>query len=248
VRRFGDALVGSTQRVLVEGGSRKDANELIGRTACNTAVVNFEGDARLVGQMADPAHHPLAGVHAALAKWSRANRPWLLLPPRSPRPLMAKRPVRPGSFQQLLLFCLPADHRAAGGRGAALGAAVRRARHAKPRRRRARAAPVGRPRSRWSERSAAMERAGRQSLVLNDAVAGGRRFDEAARESHQCWSGWNANGLPAAGIDMWRGQLGVIEGLLSAAPTAPWRAKARWLCSSASSTHSTPTSRSRRSS
>ncbi|MCY1377814.1 tRNA-2-methylthio-N(6)-dimethylallyladenosine synthase [compost metagenome] len=52
VRRFGDALVGSTQRVLVEGASRKDANELMGRTACNR-VVNFEGDARLVGQMAD---------------------------------------------------------------------------------------------------------------------------------------------------------------------------------------------------
>ncbi|MDZ4358853.1 MAG: tRNA (N6-isopentenyl adenosine(37)-C2)-methylthiotransferase MiaB, partial [Variovorax sp.] len=43
VRRFGDALVGSTQRVLVEGASRKDANELMGRTACNR-VVNFEGD------------------------------------------------------------------------------------------------------------------------------------------------------------------------------------------------------------
>ncbi|MEJ1170531.1 tRNA (N6-isopentenyl adenosine(37)-C2)-methylthiotransferase MiaB [Variovorax sp. CCNWLW235] len=52
VRRFGDALVGTTQRVLVEGASRKDANELMGRTECNR-VVNFEGDARLVGQMAD---------------------------------------------------------------------------------------------------------------------------------------------------------------------------------------------------
>jgi len=52
VKRFGQALVGTTQRVLVEGASRKDANELMGRTACNR-VVNFEGDARLVGQMAD---------------------------------------------------------------------------------------------------------------------------------------------------------------------------------------------------
>jgi tRNA-2-methylthio-N6-dimethylallyladenosine synthase len=56
VRRFGDALVGSTQRVLVEGASRKDANELMGRTACNR-VVNFEAPApvagRLVGQMVD---------------------------------------------------------------------------------------------------------------------------------------------------------------------------------------------------
>ena len=52
VKRFGNALVGSTQRVLVEGASRKDANELMGRTDCNR-VVNFEGDARLVGQMVD---------------------------------------------------------------------------------------------------------------------------------------------------------------------------------------------------
>jgi tRNA-2-methylthio-N6-dimethylallyladenosine synthase len=56
VRRFGDALVGSTQRVLVEGASRKDANELMGRTACNR-VVNFEAPpqvaGRLVGQMVD---------------------------------------------------------------------------------------------------------------------------------------------------------------------------------------------------
>jgi tRNA-2-methylthio-N6-dimethylallyladenosine synthase len=56
VRRFGDALVGTTQRVLVEGASRKEANELMGRTACNR-VVNFEGPShlsgRLVGQMAD---------------------------------------------------------------------------------------------------------------------------------------------------------------------------------------------------
>ncbi len=56
VRRFGDALVGTTQRVLVEGASRKDAAELMGRTACNR-VVNFEAPSplagRLVGQMVD---------------------------------------------------------------------------------------------------------------------------------------------------------------------------------------------------
>ncbi|HUD32574.1 MAG TPA: tRNA (N6-isopentenyl adenosine(37)-C2)-methylthiotransferase MiaB [Variovorax sp.] len=52
VKRFGQALVGSTQRVLVEGASRKDANELMGRTDCNR-VVNFAGDARLVGRMVD---------------------------------------------------------------------------------------------------------------------------------------------------------------------------------------------------
>jgi tRNA-2-methylthio-N6-dimethylallyladenosine synthase len=45
-------MVGSVQRVLVEGPSRKDANELTGRTE-NMRKVNFAGDPRLVGQFAD---------------------------------------------------------------------------------------------------------------------------------------------------------------------------------------------------
>jgi len=52
VKRFGQSRVGTLQRVLVEGRSRKDAHELMGRTECNR-VVNFEGDARLVGQLVD---------------------------------------------------------------------------------------------------------------------------------------------------------------------------------------------------
>jgi tRNA-2-methylthio-N6-dimethylallyladenosine synthase len=40
------------QRILVEGPSRKDAAELMGRTECNR-IVNFAGPARLVGQMLD---------------------------------------------------------------------------------------------------------------------------------------------------------------------------------------------------
>ena len=44
--------VGTVQRILVEGPSRKDPNELMGRTACNR-IVNFAGPARLVGQMID---------------------------------------------------------------------------------------------------------------------------------------------------------------------------------------------------
>jgi tRNA-2-methylthio-N6-dimethylallyladenosine synthase len=46
------AMVGSVQRVLVEGPSRKDANELTGRTE-NMRKVNFAGDPRMVGQFAD---------------------------------------------------------------------------------------------------------------------------------------------------------------------------------------------------
>ena len=56
VRRISDGLQGSVQRVLVEGASRKDASELMGRTDCNR-VVNFAGPAdasgRLTGQMID---------------------------------------------------------------------------------------------------------------------------------------------------------------------------------------------------
>jgi tRNA-2-methylthio-N6-dimethylallyladenosine synthase len=40
------------QRILVEGPSRKDATELMGRTECNR-IVNFRGHARLIGKMAD---------------------------------------------------------------------------------------------------------------------------------------------------------------------------------------------------
>jgi tRNA-2-methylthio-N6-dimethylallyladenosine synthase len=52
VRRISESRVGTVQRILVEGPSRKDASELMGRTECNR-VVNFPGPARLVGQMVD---------------------------------------------------------------------------------------------------------------------------------------------------------------------------------------------------
>jgi len=45
-------MVGTTQRVIVEGPSRKDPNELMGRTE-NNRIVNFPAPARLVGQVAD---------------------------------------------------------------------------------------------------------------------------------------------------------------------------------------------------
>jgi tRNA-2-methylthio-N6-dimethylallyladenosine synthase len=53
VRRISESRVGTVQAILVEGPSRKDPNELMGRTACNR-IVNFAaggGGARLVGQM-----------------------------------------------------------------------------------------------------------------------------------------------------------------------------------------------------
>ena len=52
VRRISASLLGTVQRVLVEGMARKDTSELFGRTECNRGVV-FKGAARLVGQMVD---------------------------------------------------------------------------------------------------------------------------------------------------------------------------------------------------
>ncbi|MGD8345753.1 MAG: tRNA (N6-isopentenyl adenosine(37)-C2)-methylthiotransferase MiaB [Lysobacterales bacterium] len=50
--RFSRAMVGTTQRVLVEGTSKKDEKQLSGRTE-NNRVVNFDGHPRLIGQFAD---------------------------------------------------------------------------------------------------------------------------------------------------------------------------------------------------
>jgi len=51
-RRISERRVGTTQRVLIEGSSKKDASELTGRTECNR-IVNLAGPKRLVGQMVD---------------------------------------------------------------------------------------------------------------------------------------------------------------------------------------------------
>ena len=46
------SMVGSTQRILVTGPSRKNPNELTGKTE-NMRQVNFEGPARLIGEFVD---------------------------------------------------------------------------------------------------------------------------------------------------------------------------------------------------
>ena len=55
VRAISASRVGTVQRILVEGPSRKNPEELMGRTACNR-IVNFAagpGRDRLLGQMID---------------------------------------------------------------------------------------------------------------------------------------------------------------------------------------------------
>jgi tRNA-2-methylthio-N6-dimethylallyladenosine synthase len=51
-RAISNSRVGTRQRILVEGPSRKDAAELMGRTECNR-IVNFMGPAQWVGEMLD---------------------------------------------------------------------------------------------------------------------------------------------------------------------------------------------------
>jgi tRNA-2-methylthio-N6-dimethylallyladenosine synthase len=54
-RRYSDAMIGTVQRILVEGPSKKNPDELQGRSE-NNRVVNFEGGpnaGRLIGQLID---------------------------------------------------------------------------------------------------------------------------------------------------------------------------------------------------
>jgi len=126
---------------------------------------------------------------------------------------MAKRPSKRGSFQQLLLFAFLLIT------ALLVGVALRSvfqydALMTQSRDAAARALRLSGAAQSLAERSAAMERAGRQSLVLNDAVLR-RRFDDAAREAHQVLERLERNGLAPASIELWRTQLGVIEGLMS---------------------------------
>ncbi|MDX1837143.1 tRNA (N6-isopentenyl adenosine(37)-C2)-methylthiotransferase MiaB [Legionella taurinensis] len=47
--QYSQSMVGSTQRILVTGQSKKNAHQLAGRTECNR-VVNFDGPGTLIGQ------------------------------------------------------------------------------------------------------------------------------------------------------------------------------------------------------
>jgi tRNA-2-methylthio-N6-dimethylallyladenosine synthase len=50
--KISKAMVGTTQRILVTGPSKKNPNELTGKTE-NMRQVNFAGDASLIGQFVD---------------------------------------------------------------------------------------------------------------------------------------------------------------------------------------------------
>lgn len=50
--QYSQSMVGSTQRLLVTGVSKKDSQQLAGRTECNR-VVNFDGPQELIGQFVE---------------------------------------------------------------------------------------------------------------------------------------------------------------------------------------------------
>ncbi len=126
---------------------------------------------------------------------------------------MAARPSARGSFQQLLLFAFLLIT------ALLVGVALRSlfqydALMLESRNAAGRALKLSGNAQSLAERSAAMERAARQSLVLNDQVLR-RRFNDAARDANEVIGKLVDNGLPPGSIDAWRAQLGVIEGLMN---------------------------------
>ena len=62
------SMVGRVERILIEGTSRKNPQELAGRTS-NNRVVNFSGSNRLIGRIVDMR------ITAALAHTLRGEVP-----------------------------------------------------------------------------------------------------------------------------------------------------------------------------
>jgi tRNA-2-methylthio-N6-dimethylallyladenosine synthase len=70
LKQISASRLGTVQRILVEGPSKRDAEELMGRTECNR-VVNFKAPKRLIGQIVDVTitealHYSLRGEVATV--------------------------------------------------------------------------------------------------------------------------------------------------------------------------------------
>jgi tRNA-2-methylthio-N6-dimethylallyladenosine synthase len=65
-KAISERMVGSVERILVEGASRRNPQELAGRTS-NNRVVNFSGSSRLIGKLMD------VSITAALAHTLRGD-------------------------------------------------------------------------------------------------------------------------------------------------------------------------------
>ena len=129
---------------------------------------------------------------------------------------MAKLPSARGSFQQLLLFAFLLIT------ALLVGVAVRSVFQydllmTQSRDAAARAVTLSGAAQSLAERSAAMERAGRQSLVLNDAVLR-RRFTDAEHDANNALDKLVQNDLGVPAADAWRQQLNVINDLMNGSP------------------------------
>lgn len=84
-------MLNTEQRILVEGPSKKDPEELTGRTE-NNRVVNFKGDASMVGQFVDVV---VTSVFSNSLRGNviRRESEMGLRVAVSPQSIMAKQPV-----------------------------------------------------------------------------------------------------------------------------------------------------------
>ncbi|MFB0975227.1 MAG: TRAM domain-containing protein, partial [Tolumonas sp.] len=88
--QYSRQMHGTIQRILVEGPSRQDVMELRGRTE-NNRVVNFPGDARLIGQFVD-VEITEALPHSLRGKIIRTEAEMDLRHDVSPAEILSRRP------------------------------------------------------------------------------------------------------------------------------------------------------------
>ncbi len=74
-REVSEAMVGTVQRILVEGPAKRGSGDLAGRTE-NNRVVNFPGNERLIGTFVD-VHITEAKAHSLRGEFVEINDPWL---------------------------------------------------------------------------------------------------------------------------------------------------------------------------
>jgi tRNA-2-methylthio-N6-dimethylallyladenosine synthase len=75
-RAFAEAMVGNTERILVEGPAKRGEGELAGRTDSNR-VVNFPGHQRLIGAFVD-VRITEAKAHSLRGEFIDVNDPTLM--------------------------------------------------------------------------------------------------------------------------------------------------------------------------
>ena len=93
-RGIGQSRVGTVQRILVEGASRKstaESPELMGRTECNR-IVNFAGPAELVGQLID-VDITQAYPHSLRGRWPAAAAVSVAAAGSRPSPAPVRQPA-----------------------------------------------------------------------------------------------------------------------------------------------------------